>query len=161
MKLWKKFKVSAALDAGREMDGANAAEPIGQFAANARELERRLRAPCAAAELPANLHANIMRAVRVNVQPESGEVLTLLWNRALAVAVVLLLGIGMTFIIFNQTTNSSQPALGLAVVTTTLQQSQTLPQTAPNAVLAPLSDELELVNQDIEKAVGLLLASLP
>jgi len=55
----------------------------------------------------------------------------------------------------------AQGTRSLAAAATALEMSSQLAQTVPSAVVAPLSDELERLNRDLDNTAEFILASLP
>jgi hypothetical protein len=161
MKAWlEKFRISNAADGGRELPPNSTSAEARQFAATLREMERALQ--CDAPEVPASLHQNIMRAVRAEHRSARSPAATG-WRWAVGFAAVglVFLGISASVRWSHLPAPVGAPGSQLASVTLVLEQGQALPQTAPNVVLGPLSNEWELVHQDVRNAMTLLVASLP
>ncbi len=159
MKAWlEKFRISNAADAGRELPLSSARPEAKQFVATLREMERASR--CDAPEVPASLHQNIMRAVRAE-QRGTQTSATHGWRWAVGIATVALVGIIASDWWNDVPVSKEMPVPQLASVTLVLEKGQALPQAAPNVVLAPLSNEWQLVHQDVRSAMTLLVASLP
>ena len=134
-------------------------EELRQFAADAQELERRLRESRPEPEAVPFLHPSVMCSLAAAEAPgpvQAG------WRRLRWLAVpglVLLLGVGLW-----ATLKSPAPppqAQALAGLSTTLELGDTMPRTMATGLVAPLSEELDHVNADLHSTAQFLLASVP
>ena len=162
MRTWlAKFRISAALDRARARgrntcSGTSECEEVNRFAASVQSLDRQLRG----AELPpapTGLHASVMRAVRVAGQSHEPRAASsmLWWLPASAVALIAAL------VLWQPGSRRSAESDTLAVATAALEQSQELSQKAPSVALGPLSEEMNLLNQDLRNTIEFLMASVP
>lgn len=172
MKSWfAKFRISAALDAGRPLSPSlraaiARADDLRRFEANAIGLDRTLRNSAPKREAPPELHSSIMRAVRSAnhsaSRPRSAP--SLGWLAAPALAVLLLI-VGLWWSLdrpaASRVVASTAPAPPWSVAATALEQAGQLARTAPSVALAPLTDELARADRDVFNATQFLLASLP
>ena len=81
------------------------------------------------------------------------------WLAAPAGAVLLLMAVWLALRSPGRPLVQDRPSL--AVVTIALEMSGQLAHTVPSAVVAPLSDELERLNRDLDDTAQFILASLP
>jgi len=164
MKSWfTRFKISAALDTGKVLPPAlqrrlQRSEELRHYRAACRALDGTLKDSAPAPAAPVGLHRSIMRAVRKAESSTATQTvpLQLRWLAASVLAVAVLFG---AWRIANLPANPNE--LTLAAAGTALDLSQQAAQTVPTAVVAPLSDEWQRVNRDLEKTTEFLLASLP
>jgi hypothetical protein len=156
MKTWlTKLRSSFALD--REGRGVAGSPPHFQ------RLDERLRA-ARPAEVPApQLHGAILRAVRAAGR-ERPPVPIPIWRWAAAGGVALVI-LGAAWMVVNRTSNrpvsvASQTAV-VPMLATALDQGRALAGKAPEAALAPLSGEMELLHRDLAAAFNAVVASMP
>lgn len=156
--LFKKFKASMALD----RDGQSARH--GQAGEDSlRALDGRLRSPRSGEDVPSELHGSIMRAVRTPTQEREPALVVVFRPRFAAAALVLAVGVGVFWSLNRAPVNvteaiSSAEAPSLVAA---IEQGHALTQGAPEAVIEPLSGELEKFNDDVRKAVDFVVASVP
>lgn len=165
MKSWlTKFRISAALDEGKPLppsvsQALHRSEELRRFTERTRAVERELTETQPAITPPPALHRSIMRSIERAAEP-TPDVPTLhfvRWLAAPAFAVVLALALWHAA---KPSSSSTNPA-PLASVGTTLEIGSTVPRTLAPALVAPLSDELTHLNQDLDHTAEFLLASLP
>ncbi len=129
------------------------------------------------AQIPVTLHDSIMRAVeQVALQPASARrsassqafhIMVLRrfrtfqvgWFPVSGFAALMLLSLGL-FLHYRR----SQPGLNtesLPEISTTLTASQEIVDALPAATVGPLSQELDNVNQDLDRTAEFILAALP
>jgi hypothetical protein len=165
MKAWlTQFRISVALDAGKPLPPslrkALATNPeLRRFEARTRALEHALTQTKPEVDSPPFLHRCIMRSVQAAAEPAAARprFQLLRWLATPAVAVMFALGL---WVALKPTPPVPNPA-PLAAVSTTLELGNTMPQTLPPALVAPLSEELSRLNQDLTNTAQFLLASLP
>lgn len=120
-------------------------------------LDQALRGSARAPEAPATLHASIMCAVQT-AGPPLPPVCKPSFARWLAVPVVaVLLGAVWAW-------KSASPAprqIALETAGTALAKGADMARTAPDAALAPLTDEWQRVNLDLHNTAQFVLAALP
>ena len=120
------------------------------------ELEKQLRARTPAVKAPAGLHDDIMMAVRTSRDSgehagrSSGRWMPF-WGFAVAVMVV------TCWMVFQPV----EKPQGLTGAGAALEQGQSLAQTAPANALSPLSNEMELLKQDLNGAMQFVIESVP
>ena len=159
MKSWlTKFRISAALDAGKPLpDLPNiAADPeLERFARRTEALGRALRNVPPAAP---SQHESIMRAVRAAARREPPRrALAPSWlaaAAAIAALAVICLWPGI-----HRPALPVGPSLGQAVQV--LEMSEQMPHTMPKMVMAPLSDEWARLDRNVQDTTQVLLASFP
>ena len=167
MRSWfARVRISAALDGGQKLPESlrertcSSAERRG-FEQEMAALDHALKATAPKPRAPASLHRSIMRAVESSARPAAAEPwpVFLRWLVAPAVAVVALL------VVWQAVRNPVGPPVRdtqcLADAASALQMGSQVARAAPSAVVAPLSDELNRLNRDLDQAAEFLLASLP
>ena len=167
MKSWfTKFRISAALDAGHELSAAvrrsiNRSEELRGFEEAMTGLNRALKQAARKPEPPPGLHRSIMRAVEAaERQAEAPRGLVVLrW--VVAPVVTLLVLVAVWPVLRGPARPPTQATQSLAAATTALEMGGQLAQAMPAAVVAPLSDELERLNKDLDHTAEFVLASLP
>ena len=124
-------------------------------------LDARLRAAAPRAQAPAALHRSIMRAVQVAQRPSpaSPRLAFLRW------AVVPVGAALALFVAWQSLRHTGTPAArdtqSLAAAASALEVGGQMARAVPAAVVAPLSDELQGLSQDLDNAAQHLLASVP
>jgi hypothetical protein len=164
MKTWlTKFRISAARDAGQPLPASlkqalHSSAELRQFEERTRALEHALTETKPAVEPPPSLHRSIMRSVRA-AEPAAVEpgFPLLRWLAAPGLALVLALGVWAAL---KPPAPAPNPA-PFAAVSTTLEMGNNMPQTLPPALVAPLSEELDRLNRDLNNTAEFLLASVP
>ena len=166
MKSWiAKLRISMALDADQPSSARRHRKPSASAELRGIEqemmaLDRALKETAPRAEAPASLHQSIMQAVRAANRPAAAprQPSVLRWVPVPVFAVMVVLGVVWMLQSPVRTVQTGQP---LAAATTALQLGNQMVRTMPTAVVAPLSDEWERLNRDLDKTAQFLLASLP
>jgi hypothetical protein len=167
MKLWfTRLRISTALDAGYKLSASlrrniNRSAQLLSFEEEMTALDRALKQTRPKPQAPSGLHRSIMQAVRVAENPAAAPrgLAVLRWVAA-PVVTLLALAVGW-HALHDPVRPPAQDTQSLAAATTVLEMSGQLAQTVPSAVVAPLSDELERLNRDLNNTAQFLLASLP
>ncbi len=167
MKSWiAKVRISMALDADQPPSAwlrrkPSAAAELCGIEQEMLALDRALKETAPRAEAPASLHQSIMQAVRAANRPAAAprQPSMLRWVPVPAFAVILVLV--AVWVLQSPVRPPAQTAQPLAAATTALHLGNQVVRTMPTAVVAPLSDELERLNRDLDKTAQFLLASLP
>jgi hypothetical protein len=167
MKAWiAKLRISMALDADQPPSAwlrrkSSASAELRGIEQELMALDRALKETAPRAEAPASLHQSIMQAVRAANRPAAAprQPNILRWVPVPVFAVMLV--IGVLWVMQSPVRPPVQTAQPLAAATTALQLGNQVVRTMPTAVVAPLSDELARLNQDLDKTAQFLLASLP
>jgi hypothetical protein len=146
---------------------------FSQSAPHPKPLEHALESATPRVEIPPALHLSIMQAVRdaaVSATPEHSETLAageraprlarifLWWLGVPSTALLIVLAVWVNAYIRSQE-NSSEPKMNPAAIA--FQAREKITDAVPALTLAPLTDELERLDQDLESAQQLLAASLP
>lgn len=161
---FKKFRASMALDQDAQPTKQNEPAETRAIEEPLRAMDSRLRASRVGDDVPSGLHGSIMRAVRNSTKESEPVLLAVLWPRLAVVTIVLALGVGVFWSLNRvpvkvaEAVSSTEAAPSLVAV---IEQGHVLTQAAPEAVLGPLSGEWELLNNDIQKAVNFVVASVP
>lgn len=119
-------------------------------------VDRALAGGPAKPQVPPSLHDSIMRAVEAAgpasapVRPQAG----LRWLLVPVLAVLLLAGVWS----FLHRPSRPQP---MARAAAALEIGEAMADTVPSVVVAPLSDEWQRINRDLDRTAQFLLASLP
>jgi hypothetical protein len=165
MKAWlAKFRISAAQDAGKPLPPSvqrqlAGSDELRRFKEDTAALDRALRqVPAPETEPEPTLHAAIMGAVRAaERRPASPRPFAFLrWLPAPALATVAVLGVWW---LLHRPVATPVPTLAIAA--TALEMSDTVAQGLPSTVMAPLSEEWQRLNSDLDNTAQFLLASLP
>jgi hypothetical protein len=167
MKLWlTKLRLSVALDSGRKPSASlrRNADSSKQLQGVEREmtaLDTALKQGVPKPQAPPGLHRSIMQAVRVAERPqaEPSGLGFLRWVAAPVVAAVVMVSVWQAM--RGPAKLPAQGTQSLAAATTALEMSGQLVQAVPSAVVAPLSDELQRLNRDLDNTAQFILASLP
>ena len=167
MKSWiAKLRISMALDADQPSSAWLRRRPSASAELRGIEqemlaLDRALKEAAPRAEAPGSLHQSIMQAVRAANRPAAAprQPSMLRWVPVPVFAVMLVLGV--LWVLQSPVRPPAQTAQPLAAATTALNLGNQMVRTMPSAVVAPLSDELERLNRDLDKTAQFLLASLP
>jgi hypothetical protein len=161
MKSWlAKFRISSALDSPKPLRESlqrkiNGSRELGQFVAQATSAGEALRKNIPKSAPPPALHSAIMSSLRAaEFIPYSG------WRMAglAAPAAVAMLLTATVWWNWPRPQHAPTPSISTS---TALEFGSRMPETLPAAVVAPLSEELEKVNLDINRAAQFLVASLP
>ena len=167
MKLWfTKARISATLDAGKKPSAwlrrsISGSDELRSFEQEMTALDRALKHTVPRPETPPSLHRSIMQAVRAANRPAPArrQLAVLRWLPAPALAVLVLLAIW--WVTRGPVRPPVQDTQSLAAATTALDLGSQMAQAVPSAVVAPLSNELEQLNRDLNNTAEFLLASLP
>jgi hypothetical protein len=167
MKSWfARLKISTALDDSRKPSGSlpvkvSHSEELRGFEQEMAALDRALKDSSPKVQVPASLHRSIMRGVAAARRPAGAQpwLAFLRWLAVPAAAVVALL------VVWQASRGPVQPAApameSLAAAARTLEMGDRMAQKVPSVMVAPLSDELERLNRDLDNTAEFLLASLP
>ena len=170
MKNWlRRFRFSNSLDSTSRARDSHRSVPaddtdLMEFHARMTRLESELRrSPPWQSNVPPFLHALVMARVRElkpSLQPAEG---VLVWRLAAGVtAAVLVALLLLTRVSEPAVQNSSRHSeQALAAANTTLETANRLPASAPGMLAAPLSTELEGLNQDVQRTAQYMLANIP
>jgi hypothetical protein len=167
MKSWMaKLRISMALDSDQPPAAWMRRKPSASAELRGIEeemvaLDRGLKETAPRAEAPASLHQSIMQAVRAANRPVAAprQPSVLRWVPVPVFAVLLVLVV--VWVLQSPVRPPVQTAQPLAAATTALHLGNQVVRTMPTAVVAPLSDELDRLNRDLDKTAQFLLASLP
>ncbi len=167
MKSWfTSFRISAALDSGRKpcaslRGSRNNSEEVQNVEHEIEALDRALKQQRPRPFSAPGLHGSIMQAVRVarRLQAVPHHLAVLRWMAAPVAAALVMMGVWQTLRGPSRPPVQGRPSL--AGATTALEMSTQLAQTVPYAMVAPLSDELERLNRDLDNTAQFILASLP
>ena len=167
MKLWlTKARISAALDAGKKPSAwlrqrVSGSDELRGFEQEMTALDRALKQSVPRPETPPSLHRSIMQAVQATERPAATrpELTVLRWLPAPALAVFVLLAVWLAP--RRPVPPLVQDMQSLSAATTALDIGGQMARAVPSAVVAPLSDELERLNRDLNNTAQFLLASLP
>ena len=167
MKSWfTRLGISAALDADHKMSASqrrriDRSGELRGFEKEVAGLDRALRQAPPKTAAPRGLHAGIMRAVRAAECPaEAPRPLPFLrWVTVPLVTLLVLVVAG--HVLRRPPRPTAQSTQSLAAASTALEMSSQLTQTMPAAMVAPLADELERLNRDLDNTAQFILASLP
>ena len=167
MKSWfTDLRISAGLDSGHKPSASSwesikRAEEVQRVEQGMAALDRALRQGRPIPQTPLGLHSSIMRAVRVAQRPPAGpyKLAVLRWAAAPVVAALVVMAVWQA--LRGPGRLPAQGRTSLAAATSALEMSSQLAQTVPSAVVAPLSDELERLNRDLDNTAQFILASLP
>ncbi len=163
MKSWiKKLRISNAMDTGEPLpaslrQGMADSSELRTFARDLEALDAALKDTAPSPAATPELHGSIMRSLEGADRPARLRLRApvLRWLPASAL-VVLALGIWWAM----QPPPSPRPeALNVAV--DALELRSELSRTMPDAVVAPLSEELARLNRDVDNTTKFLLAALP
>ncbi len=167
--VFTRFRISSALDdqeplSPRMRRAIDASDDLRSFEADAARLGRLLRTSVPGGEIPSDLHRSIIHAVRASARPS--RFVWPAWAFKLA-APALALVLGVVLCMYPQPPVSVVPRAALATPQSltagpaALALGEQVTVDGPAAMLAPLSDELERLNQDVQRAATAFLAALP
>lgn len=169
MNSWlKRFRIADSLDARRPLpaplqDAIIRDEELRRFAHETAAVDDALRKSKPELKTTAGLHSSIMRAVRgqAEVSRQPRIVPWLRWLAAPAATALVLAGVWL--VIHPAAGPEPRPAspelLGAPAVA--LELPHQIARTVPAEMLAPLSEELDRVNRDLDRTKEFLIASLP
>ena len=163
MRTWlAKFRVSTALDSsapGREELPRTRVDcdDVRRCKESLHSLDRRFKNARPEKPVPAALHASVMRAVRDAAESQERERAPSIMRWLPAPALAMLVVIGLWRLMSRPP--YEPPSLPDAAAA--LEQSHQIAQKAPDAMLAPLTQEMNNLNRDFQNAVEFLAASVP
>ncbi len=160
-KWWSQFQISNRLDdgaAGAGLPDLKGDPALRQFAERASSLGRALN-HTEAETPPPFLHGAIMSALKERSREgvEPGSTWEWSWVAPAAVAVL----VSASVITFQSSRRSETPASTPALVQATLRTGADAARVMPTAALSPLQEELNHVNQDLDRTAQALAASFP
>jgi hypothetical protein len=166
MKTWfAKFRISSALDTGRPVPesvrrSVASSEELHRFEGSLANLDQALRGARPESPIPARLHNSIMNAVRAAEPSATARrpALAFRWLAASSVAAAVV--IAACWIGLRPSPPPVRPP-SLAMASTAVAVSSQAPQAVPEAMIAPLSDELARIESDCDGGFQTVLASLP
>jgi len=166
MKSWiARLRISAALDADQPPSAwlrrrVDASAELCGIEQEMVALDRALKETAPRAEAPASLHGSIMQGVRAADRPAAARQPSVLrWVPVpVFAAMVLLLVLWVLHAPVRTPVQNAQP---LAAATSALKLGDQVVRSMPSAMVAPLSDELDRLNRDLDRTAQFLLASLP
>jgi hypothetical protein len=135
---------------------------LHEFDGEMAALDRALKRTAPQSQAPRSLHGSIMRAVRAAPHPAAEARSEWAFGRWLPVPIAAV--IALTASLYHAQDRVGPPAKStqpLAIATTALQAGGDMARAVPSAVVAPLTDELQKLNQDLNNTAQFLLASLP
>ena len=172
--LYSKFKISAALDESKPhaaQPGDAESSEVRRFGESLRPLDQQLRDSRPHDEVPEELHASVMRAVRQAAHERTTEVEQqgVPWFRPawLAAPALALLAVAAVWWVSQKQTPDQPMVAAVSVqpsiigVTELLGASEHAVEKVAAVAMSPLSAEVELLKQDLQNAREFLLASLP
>jgi hypothetical protein len=171
MRAWiAKFRISAAEDSGRPLPASvrkaiAGSEEVRRFAGKCRALDRALTVARPGPVVPPALHGAIMRSVRASHRSTPAHPALSAWLRlsaATAAAVLLVLATWAGWHRLKSTSIARQPmtqALGAPAMTFALGDSLAWPEQM--SAVAPLTDELDRLDRDLNQTAQFILACLP
>lgn len=170
MNSWlSKFRISNAVDCGKPLppglqQKVAQSQELSQFQAAVAVTDRSLKQEKPAIKAPTSLHQSILRAVRV-AQPRTEPVRApalLRWWPAPALTVLVALGLWSAF---HKTAAPVAPgaaeAQPLAGAATVLEVGDRIARGIPVQAVAPMTEELNRLNRDLESTAQFLLANVP
>jgi len=162
-RLFSHYRISAALDAAKPLPPSlqqklTASEELRRFAHDLSALDQALRNSPPRPEPPAALHASIMRTARSAGRPaQPARHLRLLrWLPAPALAALV-----CALWTWHAAPIRAPSPNPIEIAATTLAGSGEMARTMPAAALAPLTEEWQRLNQDVDATAAFLLATLP
>jgi hypothetical protein len=124
-------------------------------------LDAALKGSAPRVDAPESLHRSIMQAVRAANRraeaPRHSNVLR--WLPAPVLAAILLLG--LVWAMHSRVQKPVQNAPTLVAAATAVHLGDDMVRAMPAAVVAPLSNELDRLNRDLDNTARFLLASFP
>ena len=171
MKSWStKLRIFFALDSDKPLPPGlrkrvNRNDGPGGIVESSDKLHRALHAARPKTDAPPFLHKSIMRAIETSRPVEDSRPAILRWLPVPAMALAGLLILGLVWFFLRPTppkakVGSPSPQT-LTQATLVLESGENMAVTMPDALLTPLSEELQRLNRDLDRTGQLLLASLP
>ena len=161
--LFSEYRISTALDAARPLTPAlqqklAANDELRRFAQGLSALDHALRDSVPQPEPPPALHASIMRALRMDARPVPSvrKSSILRWLPAPAFAVLV-----CALCVWHFTSVRSPSRNAFETASTALAAGGEMARAVPGTALAPLTEEWQRVNQDLDNTAQFLLAALP
>jgi hypothetical protein len=142
--------------------------PFAKFRNSDESLKTALRGSAPKTEFPATLHNSIMRAVGAVHREERTQVsgftmferfAKIRWLPVIGIAGFVLLGVVIA--IHNGPERKTSNSQVQAQISAAFTASQEVVDALPSVTVGPLSDELDKVNQDLDRTAEFLLATLP
>jgi hypothetical protein len=167
MKTWlTKFRIANALGSRRPLpaplqDAIARDAELRRFADETAAVDEALRTSPPEMKTPVGLHSSIMHAIHSETE-ELRQPQIIPWLRWLAAPAVTALVLAGFWLVIRPTGDPKSPAfVPLAAASTALELPHQIARTVPAGVLAPLSEEMDRVNQDLDRTKQFLIASLP
>jgi hypothetical protein len=141
---------------------------FAKFRNSDRTLEISLRGSAPRTEFPATLHDSIMRAVHAAHREERAQVsafakfqrfVQMRWVPATGLASVV--AVAVLLMLHNRPESPNLNPETLPEISAAFSASQEMVDAIPSVTVGPLSDELDKVNQDLDRTAKFLLATLP
>jgi hypothetical protein len=142
--------------------------PFAKFRNSDESLESALRGSAPKTEFPVTLHNSIMRAVHAVHREEATQVSSfVMFQRFAKICLLPITGfaglvlLGMLISILNGPKQTAFDPQGLPQISAAFSASQEVVDVLPSVTVGPLSNELDKVNQDLDRTAEFLLATLP
>ncbi len=170
MKNWfTKIRISAALDSGKQLSARlrlriAQSDELRKFEEQMVSLDGALRSTRSRNDAPPWLHGWVMGSVRKNAIPKQAPrwSVRVAWASGAVAALALAL---LCWTIYSsrepQLQRQEADAGSFEAASSALRLGNDMAQIAPTAMVAPLSNELDQLNKDLNKTAEFLLASLP
>jgi hypothetical protein len=169
MKSWLgKLKISLTIDSGRPLAlrlrrRVGQSSEVTRFAETSAALHRALQSTRPRPTVPDSLHDSIIRAVRASSNRSGARpAIAFKWVPASITTIVIVLA--LFWFLHRPAGRSTKDQLapqGFAEVAGALDAGQQLASAMPSTLVAPLSDEWQRLNHDLDRTGECLLASLP
>jgi hypothetical protein len=161
--LFSQYRICAARDAAQPLSPRlqqklAKSDELRRYAQSLSALDQELRKSVPQAEPSPALHASIMREVRTAARAATpGRRLAVLrWLPAPALATLL-----CALWVWHHASVPAQSRSALESASTALAASREMAQAAPVSALAPLTEEWQRLNKDLDNTAQFLLATLP
>jgi hypothetical protein len=169
MKTWlNRFRIANALGSRRPLpaplqDALARDAELRRFADQTAAIDEALRQSPPQTKTPAGLHSSIMHAVRSEAEePRQRQIVPWLrWLGAPAVTALVLAGVWLVIRPTVGPQPQPAPKVFLGAPKVALELSRQIARDVPAGMLAPLSEEMDRVNQDLDRTKQFLIASLP
>jgi hypothetical protein len=141
--------------------------PSVKFQYSDKALDTALSKSAPRTEFPTTLHASIIRAVRAVERKERTRVsglgsfqrfIRISWMPVTGLAALVLLSVLLA--LYNRPKPTVSPE-SLTQISAAFSASQDVVDALPSVTVGPLSEELDKVNQDLDRTAEFLLATLP
>jgi hypothetical protein len=161
MNFFKKLKISNALDSDKPWSAQSrqtitTSSELRAFCDRIEVLDSTLRDQVPHAAAPPELHRSIMRAVKSSRPAVRSHHPAVRWA---ALGACTALGIIILLLAIHRTPPSKSDPL--AAASNALELRSEISEAAPAAVVSPLSDELERLQQNLDSTTQFLLAAVP